>query len=199
MKALSTYIKFADWLTERIGAISIYLVIIVVATGFINVVLRYFGGAIGQKLTSNAIIEAQWYMYSLIFIFGFAYILKNNINVRVDFWYGNWSEKTQAWVNLIGHVVALIPFTIIGIWVSWSPILRSWGLQANGQWGPWELGPDAESLPRAPIKTMIIVAFALLLIQGIAEILKYAFVLADKKNLLPDHVPEKPEAPIRIE
>lgn len=199
MKALAAYIRIVDWITERIGSLSIYLVIIVVATGFINVVLRYVGGAIGQKLTSNALIEIQWYLYSLIFIFGFAYILKNNINVRVDFWYANWSEKTQAWVNLVGHVLALIPFTLIGIWVSWAPILRSWGLQANGTWGPWEMSSDAEGLPRAPIKTMILVAFILLLIQGIAEILKYAFVLADKKELLPGHVPEKPEAPLRIE
>ena len=58
----------------------------------VNVVLRQVGSRQGRNLTSNALIEAQWQMYTLIFVFGLAHILHDSINVRVDFWFGNRSS-----------------------------------------------------------------------------------------------------------
>jgi TRAP-type mannitol/chloroaromatic compound transport system permease small subunit len=173
-----------------------YLVIVTVAVGFGNVVLRYVGQLIGQRLTSNLFIELQWYLYSLIFLFGFPYILKNNINVRVDFWYANLSLKKKAWIDLIGHLIALIPFCLIGLWVAYSPIMRSWGRLPDGSWGMWELSPDPSGLPRAPIKTMIIVAFVLLLLQAISEMIKLIAILRDHPE---DVEVAQRDAPLRVE
>jgi TRAP-type mannitol/chloroaromatic compound transport system permease small subunit len=53
----------------------------------------------------------------------------------------------------------------------------SWGRLPNGNWGTWEMSPDPEGLPRAPIKTMIIVAFGLLLLQSIAQAIKYLAII----------------------
>ena len=61
----------------------------------------------------------------------------------------------------------------MGIYVTINPVLLSWGRLPNGTWGTWELSPDANGLPRAPIKTMIIVAFVMLLAQGISQAIKY--------------------------
>ena len=72
-----------DSLSERVGNVSVWLVIITVLVGFYNVVVRYLGQYIGVQLTSNLLIELQWYLFSLVFFLGFAYILKNGINVRV--------------------------------------------------------------------------------------------------------------------
>ncbi|OWY63623.1 C4-dicarboxylate ABC transporter substrate-binding protein [cyanobacterium TDX16] len=153
------------------------MVVLTIAVGFYNVIARYFGRMIGHKLSSNVAIELQWYLFSLMFFFGFAYILKQSANVRVDFLYANWSEKRRALVDFLGTVFFLIPFCVLGIWVCFNPVLQSWGLLPDGMWGSWEVSSDADGLPRAPIKTMLIVAFVALLAQAISQAIKYLAIV----------------------
>ena len=192
------YVNAIDGFSEFLGKLSMYITIITVAVGFLNVVLRYLGRFVGVRLTSNFFIELQWYLYTLIFLLGFSYILKHDINVRVDFWYGQQNERTKAWINLVGHIIALIPFSIMGIWVTWGPVLTSWGRRPDGSWGTWEMSPDPSGLPRAPIKSMIIFAFVTLLLQGIVEIIRQIAILRDINEFKPKRLREV-EAPLRIE
>ena len=177
MNSLLRVSRAIDSLTERIGNLLPYLVILMIGTGFYNVVARYLGRFLGMRLTSNAAIEIQWYMYSVLFFLGFAYILKHNLNVRVDFLYAKWPPARRAWVDLLGTLLFLIPFCILGIYVTINPVLSSWGRLPNGNWGVWEISPDPDGLPRAPIKSMIIVAFVLLLFQSISQVIKYIAVI----------------------
>lgn len=177
MRLLLRLAHLVDAFTERMGGLSTLLVLVTIGVGFYNVLARYIGRFVGLKLASNLYIEAQWYLYSLVFLLGFAYILKHDVNVRVDFLYTNWSPKTQAWVNLVGTLLFLIPFCIMGIYVTYDPVMRSWGLLPNGSWGPWEVSPDPEGLPRAPLKSMIIFAMVTLLLQALAQMIKYIAVI----------------------
>lgn len=183
-----TYMRWADRFAEITGSLSKWVVIPTVGVGFVNVVLRYTGQLTGTRLTNNGLLEAQWYLYSLIFLFGFAYILRHQINVRVDFWFANQPLKTKAWIDLVGHLVSLVPFAIIGIWVSIPQVATSWRLN--------EQSPDPSGLPRAPIKTMILAAFVLLLIQAIAELIRVLAVIRDREEFADL---EEVEAPTRIE
>ncbi|HXW00465.1 MAG TPA: TRAP transporter small permease subunit [Anaerolineae bacterium] len=177
MKALLKIADIIDGLTEWVGGLANWIVVIVILVGFFNVVARYLGRFVGTRLTSNVFIELQWYLFSLIFFLGFAYILKHGVNVRVDFLYTHWDEKRKAWVDFLGTVLFLIPLCLIGIYVTLNPVMISWGRLPNGNWGTWEMSPDPEGLPRAPIKTMIIVAFGLLLLQSIAQAIKYLAII----------------------
>jgi TRAP-type mannitol/chloroaromatic compound transport system permease small subunit len=176
LRALLNFSRAIDKFTEIVGSSTSIIVLLTVAVGFYNVVARYVGRLIGIQLSSNAPIELQWYLFSLMFFLGFAYILKHGANVRVDFYYANWTKKQQALVDFIGTVLFGIPFCVLGIAVTFHPVLQSWGLLPDGSWGTWEISPDADGLPRAPIKTMIIVAFATLLLQSIAQAIKYLAV-----------------------
>ncbi|HUM71645.1 MAG TPA: TRAP transporter small permease subunit [Chloroflexota bacterium] len=198
IRILRLYANSIDKLTEGLGAISMYLVLPTVFIGFANVILRYTGQYIGRRLTSNAIIEIQWYLYSLIFFFGFAYILKHNINVRVDFWYGQQSPKRKAIIDFAGHLIALVPFCILGLVVTYNPVMLSWGRRFDGSWGTWEMSPDPSGLPRAPIKTMILFGFITLLLQAIVELIRLYGTLRDIDELQRTK-PEEREAPLRIE
>lgn len=178
-RALIAYANTVDAVNERIGRISKYLVIIAVAVGFGNVVLRYVGRATGRTLASNTYIELQWYLYGTLFLLAFAYVLRRGINVRVDFWYDELDRRRQLQIDLVGHFIALLPFSLLGIWVSWSRVLTSWGRRPDGEWPDgwrvwqsWEVSGDAGGLPRAPIKTMILVAFVMLTLQALSEIAK---------------------------
>jgi TRAP-type mannitol/chloroaromatic compound transport system permease small subunit len=178
MQALLRLSKAIDTLIERIGNLTCWIIIIMILVGLYNVVVRYLGRFIGLTLASNIYIEAQWYLFSIVFFFGFAYVLRHNQNVRVDFLYTNWPLKRRALINLIGDLLFLIPFCILGIIVAYNPVLASWGHLPDGSWGEWEQSPDANGLPRAPIKSMIIVGFVLLLLQAISEVIKHVAVLA---------------------
>ncbi len=186
MAAALKYQRFADRVSEFFGNIAQYFVLLTIVVGLINTVLRYIGANIGNKLTSNAVIEAQWYLYSMIFLLSFGYVLKHGVNVRVDFWFTNQTKRTKAWIDLIGHSISLIPFCGLGLWISWKGVTFSWSIL--------EQSPDASGLPRYPIKTMILVGMIILSIQAIAEVIKNIAVL---KGI--DIELEIPDAPIRVE
>lgn len=182
------YQRWADNLAEITGKIAQWAVIPTVAVGFVSVVLRYSGQLMGRRLTSNAIIEAQWYLYSIIFLVGFAYVLKHQINVRVDFWFANQPVSRRAWIDFVGHWISLIPFCLIGIYVSFPQAIQSISV--------WEQSPDASGLPRGPIKGLLAIAFVLLMIQAIAEQIRLFAIITDRGHMVEV---EAPEEPIRIE
>lgn len=190
MKTLLKFSHAMDKVSEWLGRVSILLVMVAVVVGFYNVVARYIGRSLGLQLSSNKLIEIQWYLYSMIFFLAFAYILKHGDNVRVDFLYTNWSPKKRAWVDFLGTLLFLIPFCIMGIYVTISPVMNSWGLLPSGEWGSWELSPDPGGLPRAPIKSMIIVAFITLLLQAIGQLIKYLAIITGPTQVVDEIVEE---------
>lgn len=201
-RAVLRYQRGIDALTERVGNIAPYLVIIVVTVGFSNVVLRYLGRFLEVKLVSNYWIEAQWYLFALVFLLSFPYILKHQINVRVDFWWAELPLKKKVWIDFGGHLIALIPFTLIALWVTWgwvgsSFVAREGSLTTWQIWTIWELSPDPSGLPRAPIKAMLSVGFFLLLLQALAEMVKLWAVLRDHEEWV--DLPVKHEEHQRVE
>ena len=177
IRKLLKFSQFIDNGADKLGLLSNWLVLLTIGVGFFNVVARYMGRFIGVQLSSNALLELQWYLFSLTFLFGFVYILRHGENVRVDFLYTNMSEKKRALVDFVGTVLFLIPFCLLGIWVTINPVLQSWGRLSDGSWGTWEISSDANGLPRAPIKTMVPIALLLLLLQSISQAIKYLAVL----------------------
>ena len=177
IRKLLKFSQFIDNGADKLGWLSNWLVLLTIGVGFFNVVVRYMGRFIGVQLSSNALLELQWYLFSLTFLLGFVYILRHGENVRVDFLYTNMSEKKRALVDFVGTVLFLIPFCLLGIWVTINPVLQSWGRLSDGSWGTWEISSDANGLPRAPIKTMVPVALLLLLLQSISQAIKYLAVL----------------------
>ncbi|MGH8925005.1 MAG: TRAP transporter small permease subunit [Acidimicrobiia bacterium] len=176
-----------DRLSEWLGIAALYLVPILVVIGFGNVILRYVGELIGARLTTNEVIEAQWYVYGLIFLLVLPYVLKHQINVRVDFWYTKQSQHRKAWIDLVGHFVGLIPFTFLGIYISYPAARASWRIG--------ETSPEG-GLPYYPIKTLIAVIMVILLLQALAEVVKLITILRGHEELVEI---EEHEAPLRIE
>jgi TRAP-type mannitol/chloroaromatic compound transport system permease small subunit len=177
IKKLLKVSQSIDKFTDKLGWLSQWFVLLTVGVGFFNVVARYLGRFIGMQLSSNALIDLQWYLFSLTFLSAFAYILRHGENVRVDFLYSQWGEKRKALIDFLGTMLFLIPFCILGIWVTFNPILQSWGRLSDGSWGNWELSPDADGLPRAPIKTMLPLGLFLLLLQSISQTIKYLAII----------------------
>lgn len=185
MQPLLQLSRFIDAFTQRIGTMAYWLAPIMVLVGVWNVAGRFIGQAIDQNLTSNTFIEAQWYLFSLIFLLGAPYALLHNEHVRVDVVYARLNQRQRAIVNVLGTLLFLLPFTGLLIYFSWGPISNSWV--------SLEESSDPGGLPRYPLRTMIIVSAMLLVIQGISEIIKNVAFLIGK------HPPEAKQADIDTE
>lgn len=141
-----------------------------IGVGTWNVIGRYLGNLVGQNLSSNALIETQWYLFDIVFLLGAAYTLQKGGHVRVDVFYDRWSRRGKALADFIGTTVFLIPFSALVIYFSWGAVAKSWAV--------WEKSPDPGGLWRFPIKTMILVSFGLLILQGISEAIKNWAILS---------------------
>ncbi|MCB1032365.1 MAG: TRAP transporter small permease subunit [Acidobacteria bacterium] len=135
-----------------------------VLLGAFNALGRYLGRFLGTNLSSNAYIELQWYMFSLIFLLGAGLALKADSHVRVDVLFGRLGARARIWIDLLGTLFFLLPFCFFGLWVCWPSVANSWRV--------WEGSPDPGGLPRYPIKTVILLCFILLLLQGVSELIK---------------------------
>ncbi len=169
MEKLLKVSRIIDALNEIIGKITSWLVLVMVVIGGWNVIGRYLGRLTGNSLSSNAYIEAQWYIFSIIFFFAAAYALKHDEHVRVDVFYSKWNPRRRALVEIVGTIFFLIPFCILVIFYSWETIVNSWSILEGSS--------DPDGLPRYPIKTTIIISFALLILQGISQIIKNFAIL----------------------
>jgi TRAP-type mannitol/chloroaromatic compound transport system permease small subunit len=162
-----------DKANEQIGRWSGWLALAMVLIGAFNAVARYLSRFIGADLSSNAYIELQWYMFSALFLLGAAYTLKHNAHVRVDVLFGRLSKTARCWINLAGTVLFLIPFCVLAIIVTWPSVRNSWAV--------FETSPDPGGLPRYPVKTLIPLAFVLLILQGVSFAIKQAAALRGHK------------------
>ena len=166
------WLKVSSWIdrvNERLGVGIYWLSLFMVLIGAYNAVARYFDRFTGWGMSSNTYIELQWYLFSLLFLLSAAYTLKHNSHVRVDVFYGRLSPERKAWVNALGTVFFLFPFCILMLIMSIPSVLNSWEV--------WEMSPDPGGLPRYPIKTMIPIAFFLLILQGISMLIKQVHIL----------------------
>jgi TRAP-type mannitol/chloroaromatic compound transport system permease small subunit len=174
-----------DALNDRIGLGIRWLALIMVLLGAFNAIARYLTRYVGVSLSSNAYLDLQWYLFSLIFLLGAAYGLRHDVHVRVDVLYSRLWPKARAWIDLAGTVLFLLPFSVVMLFVSWPAVRNSWAIH--------EMSPDPGGLPRYPIKTVILLSFVLLVLQGFSQIVKQVMILrgegVDEAN-----VPEQPYA-----
>ena len=159
---ITQLIDLIDTFNEWLGKTVSWLVLAMVLVICYDVAMRY---CFGQG--SVALQEWQWHLFALLFLLGAAYTFKHDDHVRVDIFYRHprCSDRQRAWINLFGIIVLLFPFCILVVITAWPFVENAFYYQ--------ERSPDPGGLShRYLIKASIIGAFLLLLLQGIAELLK---------------------------
>ena len=165
MRILRTLAGRVDGLNDSIGIAIRWLVLLMVLTGAGSAVARYFSRGLGLSLNLVPAAEAQWYLFSAVFLLGAAYALRHGVHVRVDVLYERFTPRTRAWIDLLGNVLFLVPFSVMMLWVAFPAVVTSWQIR--------EMSPDPGGLPRYPIKALILVSFALLVLQAISQIVEH--------------------------
>lgn len=152
-------INALESINRKIGNTFSWATLILVILIVIDVILRY-----AFKTSYIWLNEVEVYVFALIFLMGIGYTLMHDQHVRVDVFYEQWSPKRRAWVNLIGTCCLLIPWCVVAILSSWKYARFSLSfVEGSAQPG---------GLPFLfVLKFLIMLAFTLLLIQGIALML----------------------------
>lgn len=159
-----------DAISERIGQVLIWLLLVTVLVSTANAVVRK-----AFSIGSNAWLELQWYLFAAVFLLGAGYTFLHNAHVRIDFISGRLSARARNVIDIVGIVVFLTP-------LCWLMIQLSWPLFVNA-WESGEMSQNAGGLIRWPVQLLIPVGMALLLAQGAAELIKRVAFL---KGLVPD-------------
>ena len=135
-----------------------WLALMMVLLAFAIVILRY-------ALNSGGVLlqESVMYLHGTLFMLAIALGVGDNTHVRVDILYSRRSPEQQAWIDLVGHILFLLPVAGFMIWVSLPYVSNSWQILE----GSSEVG----GIPGVfLLKTLIPLTGALLFCQGIAGV-----------------------------
>ena len=165
MRPLIIISRTIDRLNEFIGHSVSWLLLVAILVSAGNAVSRKL-----FSLSSNAMLELQWYLYGAVFMLATAYALLKNEHIRIDILSGSWSRRTRDWIDLVLHIIFLVPFASMMVYLAWPWFLRSF---LSG-----EHSTNAGGLILWPAKSFILIGFILLLLQAFSEIIKRAAALS---------------------
>ncbi len=159
MQGLLAFSRVIDRLSHGVGMIIMWLILAVTLISATNAISRK-----AFDLSSNAWLELQWYLFAYVFLCGAGYVFLKNAHVRIDFVSSRLSARARNWIDVVGIILFLLPFCILVISLGWPFFFNSW---KSG-----ELSLNAGGLIRWPAYLTIPLGFALLLLQGLSELIK---------------------------
>lgn len=133
-------------------------------------VVRY-----GLSAGSNAFLEIQWYLFSATFLLGAAWTLKKNEHVRVDLVYSAVSDRGRLWIDAFGFALFLLPGMALMAWLGWAVFWESFVRH--------EISTDPGGLVRWPVKLLLPLGFALVFLQGCAELIRRIAALSGQDSI----------------
>ncbi|WP_395694354.1 TRAP transporter small permease subunit [Piscinibacter sp.] len=170
MNALFAFARAVDWLTDRFGSFAKWAVFLSCFISAGNAVVRY-----ALDISSNAMLEVQWYMFAACVMLGAAQVLRLNEHVRVDVLYGRYNGKTQVLIDLFGLLFFLLPVMLLMVYLS-TPLFIKW-------YQSGEMSSQAGGLIRWPAMLTLPLGFVLMTLQGVAEVIKRIGWLMHKYDL----------------
>ena len=180
MKALLGFSRLIDDATENIGKAVAWLILVAVLVSAGNAIVRKV-----LNTSSNAWLEAQWYLFGAAFMLAAAYTLRQNEHIRIDIVYGLFSRRKQHWIDLLGHCFFLMPFVLLMVYFLVPYVLMSY---RSG-----EGSSSAGGLIVWPAKAILLGGFLLLMVQGVSEIIKKIAIMRgdmeDPTPYVPSHAP----------
>lgn len=167
---MQAILKILEKIIDAVGYCAAGLLLLMIANVFYDVVMRYLFNDV-----SIGMQELEWHLYASMFMFGIGYTLKEDEHVRVDVFYERLSDKSKAWINLIGGLLFTSLFAILILYYGFSYALDAY------QMG--EGSPDPGGLPhRWIIRAVIPLSAAFLLLCLTHVLLTQVQIIVNKTN-----------------
>lgn len=153
-----------DAIQEPFGRAVSWLTTLMVAVVFADVIMRY-------TLSRTYVFtqELEWYLFGIVYLLAAGYTMLHDEHVRVDIVYSKLPPRRKAWFDFILFLVFFFPSCLLVVYTSWPFVRNSWSV--------WESSPDPGGIPaRWALKSVIIIGFVILMIQGVSELIKRFYV-----------------------
>ena len=170
MQSLLNISRGIDALTRWLGKRLAWLILVAVVVSALNATVRKT-----FDISSNSWLELQWVLFSIVFLLCSSWTLLDNEHIRIDIVNNQLPKQVRNSIDVIGHAFFLIPLCIVMIITGGPFFMRSF--EINEQSG------NAGGLPQWPAKSLIIIGFTMLLVQGMSELIKRIAVM---RGLIPD-------------
>lgn len=170
MQFLLRISRAIDWLNERVGRVTIWLILASTVISGVNAIVRK-----AFNYSSNAYLEVQWYLFAWAFLLAAGYTLLHQEHVKIDVIYSRLSQRKQLAIDILGYSVFLTAFCLVVLYYTWPMVIQKF---ESG-----EMSNNAGGLIRWPVWLSIPLGFTLLLLQGWSELIKR---IAFLKGLIPD-------------
>ena len=170
MQSLLKMSRGIDAFTRWVGKRLAWLILLAVIISAINAIVRKT-----FDTSSNSWLELQWLLFSVVFLLCSPWTLLDNEHIRIDIVNNTLPKRLRDWIDIVGHAFFLIPLCIVMIITGGPFFMRS--VEINEQSG------NAGGLPQWPAKSLIMIGFTMLLVQGISELIKRIAVM---RGLIPD-------------
>lgn len=159
MNALLAFSRAVDWFSERIGRMVYWLLLVAVLISAVNAIVRY-----AFNISSNAYLEAQWYLFAVMFMLGAGYVFLHDQHVRIDVLSSRLKRRTQVWIDVVGIAVFLLPLCAFVVWTAIPSVMRAYAVQ--------EVSANPGGLLRWPLYALVPIGFSLLALQSLSELFK---------------------------
>ena len=157
---------FTRWTGKRLA----WLILLAVIVSAVNAIVRKV-----FDTSSNSWLELQWVLFSIVFLLCSPWTLLDNEHIRIDIVNQMLPKRVRDSIDVLGHVAFLMPLCVVMIITGGPFFMRS--VEINEQSG------NAGGLPQWPAKSLIIIGFTFLLVQGISELIKRIAVM---RGIIPD-------------
>ena len=159
MQALLKFSRAIDGLNAFVGKYVIWLIFAATAVSAINALVRKIFG-----VSSNAFLEAQWYLYAWSFLAAAGFTLLHREHVRIDVVNSRLPKRVQVWIDILGFAFFLTPLCVLVLYLSTPLVIQ---MYETG-----EMSGNPGGLVRWPVWVALPVGFTLLMLQGWSELIK---------------------------
>ena len=154
------------WLGRRLAWLIVAAVLVSAANASVRKIF---------DTSSNSWLELQWVLFSVVFLLCSPWTLLANEHIRIDIMNNLLPKWLRDTIDVVGHALFLLPLTIIMVITGLPFFLKSIAIN--------EQSMNAGGLPQWPAKSLVVIGFALLFVQGLSELVKRVAVM---RNLMPD-------------
>lgn len=177
MKALLSFSGAVDWLNAQVGKFVIWLIFAATAISALNAIVRKV-----FDTSSNAYLEAQWYLFAWSFLVAAGYTLLHREHVRIDVVNSHLPKTVRVWIDIVGYTLFLTPMCVMALYLSVPQVIEKF---VSG-----EMSGNPGGLIRWPVWLALPLGFTLLLLQGWSELIK---CIAFLRGSGPDPTEKRPE------
>ncbi|MBN9445669.1 MAG: TRAP transporter small permease subunit [Bosea sp.] len=156
--------RMIDKINREIGKKVAWLILLAVIVATVNAIVRKL-----FSVSSNAWLELQWVLFGAVFLLCASWTLQVKEHIRIDIVNSMLPKRVRQWIELLGHVLFLMPFALLIVYHSVPFFLRSYAIN--------EQSLSAGGLPQWPAKGLVVIGFVMLVFQGVSEIIKQVAVM----------------------